>query len=78
MNPSPGRYRHFKGNDYEVIGVATHSETREALVIYRPLYGDGGLFARPLSMFTQTIERDGKTQPRFRYLGPISAESGNE
>jgi hypothetical protein len=68
----PGRYRHFKGNDYEVIGVATHSETREPLVIYRPLYGNGGLFARPLSMFTEVVERDGQKQERFRYIGPMS------
>ncbi len=71
MNLLPGRYRHFKGNDYEVIGVATHSETREQLVIYRPLYGNGGLFARPMAMFTEIVERDGQRQARFRYVGPM-------
>ncbi len=72
MSLTPGRYRHFKGDDYEVIGVAIHSETREPLVIYRPLYGNGGLFARPLAMFTEIVERDGKRQERFRYVGPMS------
>jgi hypothetical protein len=75
MNLLPGRYRHFKGNDYEVIGVAIHSETREPLIIYRPLYGDGGLFARPLSMFTEVVERDGKTHERFKYIGPMDRET---
>lgn len=65
----PGRYRHFKGNEYEVIGVATHSETREPLVVYRPLYGDGGLWVRPLAMFTETVTRDGQTFPRFTFVG---------
>ena len=73
-NLLPGRYRHFKGNFYEVIGVATHSETREQVVVYRPLYGDGGLFVRPLAMFLETVERDGKVQLRFEYVGP--AEPG--
>jgi hypothetical protein len=67
--PRPGRYRHFKGNFYEVIGVATHSETRERLVVYRPLYGDGGMFVRPLAMFVEAVERDGKVIPRFEYVG---------
>jgi hypothetical protein len=61
----PGRYRHFKGGEYTVHGVATHSETREQMVVYTPLYGDGGLWVRPLSMFQETVERDGVTQPRF-------------
>ncbi|MCG8394630.1 MAG: DUF1653 domain-containing protein [Pseudomonadales bacterium] len=65
----PGRYRHFKGNEYQVIGVATHSETEESLVVYRPLYGDGDLWVRPLTMFTETVERDGKVQPRFTRIG---------
>jgi len=73
MKVQSGRYRHFKGNDYEVIGVATHSETREPLVIYRPLYGNRELFARPLSMFTEIVERDGKRQERFKYIGPMGA-----
>ena len=62
---TPGRYRHYKGNDYEVLGVARHSETEEQLVVYRPLYGEGGLWVRPLAMFTETVEFDGATVPRF-------------
>ncbi|MCU0704445.1 MAG: DUF1653 domain-containing protein [Fimbriiglobus sp.] len=65
----PGRYRHFKGNEYEVLGVATHSETHEPLVVYRPLYGDGGLWVRPLAMFTETVLHDGKQVPRFTAIG---------
>ena len=65
----PGRYRHFKGNEYEVIGVATHSETHERLVVYRPLYGDGGLWVRPLAMFTETVTHDGQVVPRFAPIG---------
>ena len=64
-----GRYRHFKGNEYEVIGIARHSETMEPMVIYVPQYGEGGYWVRPLDMFVETIERDGKTFPRFQYLG---------
>ena len=66
----PGRYRHIKGNFYEVIGVARHSETEEKLVVYRPLYGEGGLWVRPLSMWNETVEREGKTYTRFTYIGP--------
>lgn len=64
-----GRYRHYKGNEYEVLGVARHSETMEDLVVYRALYGEYGLWVRPLSMFTETVERDGVTVPRFLYCG---------
>lgn len=64
----PGLYQHFKGAMYRVMHVAQHSETEEALVIYRALYGAKGLWARPLSMFTETVERDGQTRPRFAYL----------
>jgi hypothetical protein len=64
----PGRYRHFKGNEYEVVGVARHSETQELLVVYRPLYGDGGLWVRPLAMFTETVSHEGKEVPRFTPL----------
>ena len=64
----PGRYRHFKGGEYEVLGVARHSEGLEDMVVYRPLYNDSGLWVRPLSMFTETVERDGKTQARFTFL----------
>ena len=65
----PGRYRHFKGNEYEVIGTARHSETREELIVYRALYGDFGLWVRPVSMWNETVERDGKTYRRFTYIG---------
>ena len=62
----PGRYRHFKGNEYEVIGTARHSETLEEMVVYRALYGDGGLWVRPAAMWTEQVERDGYRSPRFR------------
>ena len=61
----PGRYRHFKGNEYEVIGIAKHSETTEEMVVYRALYGEHGLWVRPASMWNETVERDGKTYKRF-------------
>jgi len=64
----PGKYRHFKGNEYEVIGIANHSETLEPMVVYRALYGDGGLWVRPASMWDETIERDGKTFKRFTFI----------
>ena len=65
----PGRYRHFKGKEYEVLGVARHSETQEELVVYRALYGGFGLWVRPVSMWNETVERDGKTFRRFTYIG---------
>lgn len=65
----PGRYRHFKGKEYEVLGVARHSETEEELVVYRARYGDFGLWVRPVSMWNETVERDGKTFHRFTYIG---------
>lgn len=65
----PGRYRHFKGKEYEVLGVARHSETEEELVVYHALYGDFGLWVRPVSMWNETVERDGKTFRRFTYIG---------
>ncbi len=63
-----GKYRHFKGNEYEVVEIAHHSETQEAMVVYRALYGERGLWVRPLEMFFETIERDGKTLQRFEYI----------
>ena len=69
MDIRPGRYRHFKGKEYEVLGVARHSETEEELVVYRALYGDFGLWVRPVSMWNETVERDGKTFRRFTYIG---------
>ena len=68
MELKPGRYRHFKGGEYNVEGVATHSETGESMVVYSPLYGEGGLWVRPLSMFLETVERDGEQRPRFTYI----------
>lgn len=65
----PGRYRHFKGGEYEVLGLATHSETEEPMVVYRPLYGERGLWVRPAAMWNETVERDGKTFRRFTYIG---------
>ena len=65
----PGRYRHFKGNEYEVIGTARHSETLEEMVIYRALYGEFGLWVRPAAMWNEIVERDGKTFRRFTYIG---------
>ncbi len=65
----PGRYRHFKGKEYEVIGVAKHSETEEELVVYRQLYGEHSLWVRPASMWEEVVERDGKTYKRFSYIG---------
>lgn len=64
-----GKYRHFKGMEYEVIGVAKHSETLEEMVVYRALYGEGGLWTRPVSMWNETVERDGKTFQRFTFIG---------
>lgn len=64
----PGKYRHFKGNEYEVIGTARHSESLEDMVVYRALYGEGGLWVRPASMWNETVERDGKSYPRFTLL----------
>lgn len=63
-----GRYRHFKGNEYEVIGTAKHSETLEEYVVYKALYGEGGLWVRPASMWNETIERDGKIFRRFEFV----------
>lgn len=65
----PGLYRHYKGRDYEVLGTATHSETGEHLVVYRPCYGERGLWVRPHSMFFETVIVDGRPLPRFMPLG---------
>lgn len=64
-----GKYRHFKGNEYEVIAIAKHSETTEDYVVYKALYGDGGIWVRPASMWNETVERDGVTYKRFTYIG---------
>ncbi|GAA6182795.1 DUF1653 domain-containing protein [Aliiglaciecola sp. NS0011-25] len=63
-----GKYRHYKGNDYQVIGVAKHSEDESELVVYRPLYGEGKLWVRPLEMFTEEVVIDGKSTLRFRFV----------
>lgn len=68
-NVKLGVYEHYKGNRYEVIGVAKHSETLEEMVVYRKLYDDHGLWVRPLAMFLEDVEVDGKKMPRFRYMG---------
>lgn len=63
--PTPGTYRHYKDKLYQVIDIATHSETGEQLVVYRPLYGEGKLWVRPLAMFCETVNIDGQSVPRF-------------
>ena len=65
-----GKYRHFKGMEYELLGIATHSETLEPMVVYQALYGEGGLWVRPASMWTETVCKDGYCGPRFQYVGP--------
>lgn len=69
MAIEPGTYRHFKGAEYDVIGVARHSETEEEHVVYRALYGERGLWIRPLSMWTEEVDRDGYRGPRFTRVG---------
>lgn len=64
-----GRYRHFKGNEYEVLDIALHSETLEEYVVYRALYGEQKVWIRPASMWNETVERDGKVFRRFEYIG---------
>ena len=68
MDIKPGKYRHFKGNLYEVLGVARHSETMEHMVVYRALYGEHGLWVRPADMWTAPVDRDGYHGPRFQYV----------
>jgi len=67
-NPKVGIYRHFKGQEYEVLGVAKHSETMDGLVVYRALYGDGELWVRPVEMFSDRISKDGASIPRFQFI----------
>ncbi len=69
MNLKLGKYRHFKGKEYELLGLATHSETLEPMVIYRALYGEHDLWVRPASMWNETVERPDYTGPRFVYIG---------
>jgi len=64
-----GRWKHFKGKEYRVLGTALHSETMEPMVVYQALYGEGALWVRPAAMWNETVERDGVTLPRFTYIG---------
>lgn len=70
MELKPGRYRHFKGNEYELLYVAKHSETLEPMVVYRALYGEGGIWVRPASMWSEPVTREGYSGPRFIPLDP--------
>jgi hypothetical protein len=69
IKPLNGTYRHYKGLLYDVLGLARHSETEEWLVLYRPQYGERGLWVRPVNMFNESVILDGKSVPRFEYLG---------
>lgn len=64
--PQPGRYRHYKGGEYEVVGLCRHSESLEPMVVYRALYGEHGLWVRPHAMWSETVEVEGQCVPRFR------------
>lgn len=64
----PGRYRHYKGGEYDVVGTVRHSESLEPMTLYRALYGQMGLWVRPAAMFNETVEIDGVVQPRFRKI----------
>ena len=68
MDIQPGRYRHFKGGEYEVLGVARHSETGEELVVYRALYGQRGLWVRPAATWREHVKREGYSGPRFIFM----------
>ena len=70
----PGRYRHFKGNEYEVLYLARHSETLEPMVVYRALYGERGIWVRPASMWNEIVERDGQAFTRFTRIDDGSTE----
>ncbi|WP_409969461.1 DUF1653 domain-containing protein [Bengtsoniella intestinalis] len=63
-----GKYRHFKGGEYELLGTVTHSETMETMVLYRALYGENGLWVRPVAMWEELVEHNGVTQPRFVFV----------
>lgn len=67
--PRPGRYRHFTGNEYQLLYVARHSETLEPMVVYQALYGERGIWVRPAAMWNEIVERDGYQGPRFTYIG---------
>ncbi|MDZ4322861.1 MAG: DUF1653 domain-containing protein [Alphaproteobacteria bacterium] len=67
----PGLYQHYKGNLYQVLGLCRHSESLDVLVVYQALYGDYGLWVRPLEIFQSTVEQDGKEVPRFKFIGSL-------
>ena len=69
MELKPGKYRHFKGGEYELIGMAKHSETLEPMVVYRALYGEGGLWVRPAAMWGEHVDKENYHGPRFTYIG---------
>lgn len=69
MEIKPGKYRHFKGKEYEVLCLAKHSETLEEMVVYKALYDEGKIWVRPAAMWNETVERDGKSFKRFEYIG---------
>lgn len=69
MDIKTGKYRHFKGNEYQVLGVASHSETLEPMVVYKALYGEGGLWVRPAAMWDEWVDREDYKGPRFIYIG---------
>ncbi len=71
MELKPGKYRHFKGMEYELMYIANHSETLEKMVVYRALYGEGAIWVRPMEMWTEHVERDGYSGPRFQYVGEM-------
>lgn len=68
MELKTGKYRHFKGKEYELLGMARHCETMESMVVYRALYGEGNLWVRPASMWTEQVDREGYHGPRFQYI----------
>ncbi|MEE4279834.1 MAG: DUF1653 domain-containing protein [Halieaceae bacterium] len=75
MSVTPGRYEHYKGGEYDVYGVARHSETEELLVVYRPRYGEGELWVRPLAMFIESVRVDGDEVPRFKRIADAPDET---
>ncbi|ATC95725.1 DUF1653 domain-containing protein [Pseudoalteromonas tunicata] len=76
MTIQTGLYQHYKGQEYQVLALATHSETQEALVIYQALYGEFGIWARPLTMFNETVEINGQIVPRFKLITPSTKTLG--
>ena len=72
MELKPGKYRHFKGGEYELIGIAQHSETLAHMVVYRALYGEGGLWVRPAEMWSEHVDKENYHGPRFQYIGPMT------